>query len=143
MEYPDEAVITLPRGLYGFEEERSFVMIESPHARPLIFLQSLASPDLCFLTLPVLVVDPEYRLDLAPEDLEEIAWPAAEPLVIGPDLLCLTPLTVRPGAPTTANLLAPVVVSMRECKAVQAVSIVPGYSHETPFLEPAGAALCS
>lgn len=141
MEYPEEAAIQFPRGLFGFEDERRFVMIENPSARPIVFLQSLATPELCFLALPVLVVDAKYRLELAAEDLEAIGLPGEETPEIGGDLFCLALITVREGGPTTANLLAPVVVSMATRKGVQGISTAPGsYSHETRFLE---APVCS
>ena len=144
MEYPEEAVVTFSRGLFGFEDERRFVLIENPATRPIVFLQSLATPDLCFLALPARVVDPNYQLEIAPEDLEEIGLPADETPRIGEDLLCLSLITVREGGPTTANLLAPVVICMQGRKGVQAISTAAvSYSHETAFLEVPGGVACS
>ena len=142
MDYPEEAAISFPGGLFGFEEERRFVLIENPSARPIVFLQSLATPGLCFIALPARVVDPEYRLEMAPEDCEQLGRPPEDPPAIGGDLLCLALLTVRPGVPSTANLLAPVVIDMRERKAVQAVSGL-GYSHVAPLPPAAGGSACS
>lgn len=142
MDYPEEAVVCFEHGLFGFDDERRFLMIENPSARPIVFLQSLATPGLCFVALPVRVVDPEYRLEIGPEDLEEIGLPADAAPRIGEDVLCLTLMTVREGGPTTANLLAPVVVSMRERRAVQAISMA-GYSHETRLPEFSEAVTCS
>lgn len=144
LEYPEEAVVSFERGLFGFEDERRFIMIENPDARPIVFLQSLSTPALCFVSLPVFVVDPQYRLEIAPEDLEEIGLPPAAAPRVGADVLCLALITVREGGPTTANLLAPVVVRIEGRRAaVQAISAVPGYSHETPFLEVGGGVRCS
>jgi flagellar assembly factor FliW len=144
MEYPEEAVITFSRGLFAFEDEQRFVLIENPATRPIVFLQSLARPELCFLALPARVVDPEYQLEIAPEDLETIGLPADETPRIGEDLLCLTLIAVREGSPTTANLLAPVVICMRGRKGVQAISTAAvSYSHETAFLEVPGGVACS
>ena len=44
--------------------------VRFPDREPLIFLQSLEDPDLCFLTLPVLAVDPQYQLTVSKEDRE-------------------------------------------------------------------------
>ena len=45
-----------PEGLPGFERERRFLPLEMPDQHPLVFLQSAATPALCFVTLPVLAV---------------------------------------------------------------------------------------
>src|SRR5215467_1244354 len=58
------------RGLPGFDSRRRFVPLHFPQTDPLIFLQSLEDADLCFITVPVLVVDPEYRLSIERDDLE-------------------------------------------------------------------------
>ena len=46
-------VITFPRGLPGFESETLFVSVERESSKPVLFLQSLVTPQLCFITLPV------------------------------------------------------------------------------------------
>ena len=39
---------------------------------PLIYLQSLEDPGLCFITMPILAVDPRYRLRVSGEDLDKL-----------------------------------------------------------------------
>lgn len=53
IEYAEEAVLVFPAGLPGFEFCRRFVLLEQPALSPLVHLQSLEVPDLCFLALPV------------------------------------------------------------------------------------------
>ena len=43
--------IEFPWGLPGFEQRRWFVAIRVPRTDPLVFLQSLEDPELCFVTL--------------------------------------------------------------------------------------------
>jgi flagellar assembly factor FliW len=88
-------------------------------------------------------VDREYQLALSPEDLELLEFPATVQPRIGDDVLCLALVTIQEGRPTTANLLAPVVVNLRNYRSVQAISTRLGYSHQHPFLETAEEALCS
>ena len=66
--------------------------------------------------------------------------PARQPR-IGDDVLCLTVLTVRETGPT-ANLLAPIVVNLRNRKAVQAVAPESDYSHQYELM-PDEASVCS
>src|SRR4051812_10135568 len=70
VEYAETDVVQFPLGLPGFDAETRFLMMEPKDSAPLIFLQSVGQPGLCFLTLPVLAVDPQYRLAVAAEDLE-------------------------------------------------------------------------
>ena len=87
VEYSPDAVFTFPIGIPGFENEHAFVFLERPGSHPLMFMQSLATPELCFILMPVLAADPHYKLRLAEEDL---AAPSARPQQprIGKDLLC-------------------------------------------------------
>jgi flagellar assembly factor FliW len=127
--YNPDAAMEFPRGLPGFDDRRRFVALQFEDSAPLTFLQSLEIPDLCFITMPVLAVDPQYRLNVSGEDLTELELsPTCQPR-IGEDVLCLTVLSLGEDGPT-ANLLAPVVVNVRNLRAVQAVAPDSGYSHQ-------------
>ena len=132
IEYLEGSAFHFPLGLPAFEEEKRFVPIDLPDHKPLLFLQSALTPELCFLAFPILVVDPEYHLDIAPEDLAVLGLEALEQPRIGQDVLVLGLLSVRDGFPVTANLMAPVVVNLRTGVAVQAIRHDSRYSHEHP-----------
>jgi flagellar assembly factor FliW len=136
-----ESVFEFPRGMPGFEEHRHFVPVQNPQTAPMLFLQSLDDPSLCFITLPVLALDPRYRLQIVEEDLEVLEWlPKSQPC-IGDGVLCLAVLSVRETG-ATANLLAPVVVNLTNRKAVQAVAPGSKYSHQHALFT-SEAAICS
>jgi len=129
LSFAPESVFEFPNGLPGFEDRRRFLPVQNVRTAPILFLQSLEEPSLCFTTLPIWVVDPQYRLSFAETDLEVLEFPADYQPRIGNDILCLAVLSIRKDG-TTANLLAPVVVNLKNHKAVQAVSPEPGYSHQ-------------
>jgi flagellar assembly factor FliW len=139
--FTPESVFEFPRGLPGFEERRRFVPVQSPQTVPIVFLQSLEEPALCFITLPILVVDPQYRLQVMDQDLEVLEWRADRQPRIGEDVLCLAVLSIRESG-TTANLLAPVVVDLKNHRAVQAVAPESAYSYQHALF-PQEATLCS
>jgi flagellar assembly factor FliW len=91
--------------------------------------------------LPVLVVDPRYRLEVNAEDLALVGLAAARQPRIGEEVLCLAVVAVRESGPT-ANLLAPIVVNLANRKAVQAVAPQSGYSHQQALVSEE-AAVCS
>jgi flagellar assembly factor FliW len=142
--YDDDAVIEFPHGLPGFDEFRHFVAVTLEHTNPLVFLQSVEDADLCFTTMPVLSVDPRYRLSLSGEDRDLVDLPATRQPVIGREVVALAVLSIRETG-TTANLLAPVVVNPRNLKAVQAVAQESGYSHQYALsaIDSEEVALCS
>ena len=118
---PREAFLEFPSGLPGFERERRFVQLRVPAHAPVVFLQSAATPDLCFLAAPVQTVDDRYELEIAPEESQALRLPEQVRPALGADVEALVLLSLAVEGGATANLLAPVVVNPRSGKAVQAV----------------------
>jgi flagellar assembly factor FliW len=139
--YELDSVLEFPEGLPGFEQKRRFLPIQAPDTEPLIFLQSAEDPSLCFVTLPILAVEPAYRLDMEDADKELIGLAPGHPPQIGRDVLCLTIVSIRESGPT-ANLLAPVVVNLRNRLAVQSVAAGSTYSHQFHLTAPQEAVAC-
>ena len=139
--FEPESELEFPSGLPGFESRRRFVAITFVESEPLVYLQNLEDPDLCFLTMPILSVDPHYKLRVSGEDLRHLGLSQSRQPRIGEDVLCLTVISVRETGPT-ANLLAPVVVNLSNRKAVQAVAPESDYSHQH-VLMPEETAVCS
>lgn len=129
LEYEEGATIGFPLGLPGFDQYHRFVLVEQPPLAPLVFLQSLENPQLCFMALPLLEIDPEYQTVLAPEDLK---------ILDGGDsgsILGLALLAATANGQLTANLLAPIILSLKTRLAVQAVRADRLYSHCHPLGE--------
>src|SRR5215467_9076331 len=74
--YEPDSELEFPCGLPGFDSRKHFVAVRFVESDPLVYLQSLEDPDLCFITMPVLAVDPRYRLKVAGEDLQHLGLPA-------------------------------------------------------------------
>ena len=139
--YEPEWAIEFPSGLPGFEDRRRFAAVKFEQSAPLVFLQSLEDPALCFITLPILAVDPQYKLEVSGEDLGQLGLAPGKQPRIGTDVLCLTVIAIRETGPT-ANLLAPIVVNLRTLMAVQAVAAESEYSLQHVLL-PEEAHACS
>lgn len=133
MSYREESVFDFPAGLPAFTTEKRFVPIELEQHSPLIFLQSLAQPALCFLAFPILVVDRGYRLRIAPEDLQALELPTHRQPDLATEVVVLTLLSLHDGMPATANLMAPIVVNLKSRRALQAIRQDSEYSHQHPI----------
>ncbi len=118
IEYDEASVIDFPGGLPGFDEERPFLFIRNEAHAPVVFLQSVWTPGLCFLAVPVGEVEASYEVELGEEDAAALGLAAGEGRG---DLEVLALISRREGEPATANLMAPVVVHASRRKAVQAV----------------------
>lgn len=143
LEYTNESIYDFPGGIPGFEDQIAFLFIEQPAMRPLIFMQSLLNPGLCFLAVPVLTVDAEYRLSLSSDDLATLGLEAGSPLQIGADIGCFVLLTVSETAPATVNLMSPIVVNLRTRKGVQAIPTTSQYSLQHPLVPEKETVPCS
>ena len=141
LEFDDDAVLEFPAGLPGFEDQTRFVLVERPAAAPIVFLQSLGLPDLCFLAAPLAAIDSAYDLAVTPEDLRRLGLDERRQPRPDEEVVCLAILSAPEDGPLTANLLAPVVIGKRTRRAVQAVRMDSRYSHRHPLTAPE--ALCS
>ena len=142
IDYQRESEVEFPRGLPGFDDRRRFVAVRFVESDPLVYLQSLEDPALCFITMPVLAVDPRYRLKVSAEDLGEIGLAPGKQPRIGEEVFCLTVLSMREEGPT-ANLLAPIVINLKTRRAIQAIAPEGGYSHQHELMRDDEPALCS
>lgn len=129
VEYGRGAVVKFRAGLPGFEDEKRFILIDRPDLKPLIFVQSLKTAELCFPTLSVLSLAADYQLEMEEEDRKALGF-SANP-VIGKDVACLAVVNIRE-TEAVANLLAPLVIELKTRRAVQAVT-GGGYSHAQPI----------
>lgn len=120
MDYTEDEVILTPLGIPGYVSETDFLLIQLPGQYPLVYLQSLRTPDLCFPALPVRVADPAYELQISEED-SAVLGTSNRPR-IGSDVLCLALLAAEEDGTTTANLMAPLVVRIGTRTGVQCLN---------------------
>jgi flagellar assembly factor FliW len=100
-----EELLTLPTGLYGFEERRAFVLVSAGREN-LWWLQSTERPELVFLLADPFKFFAGYEIDVPDADVAALGIdPATTPHVLV--------LVTLPGAPNdspTANLRAPLLI---------------------------------
>ncbi|HTR35249.1 MAG TPA: flagellar assembly protein FliW [Bryobacteraceae bacterium] len=137
-EYREESVYEFPHGLPAFESETRFVLMEQPENKPLVFLQSLSRPNLCFLALPIGAIDQDYQLGISREDIEALDLVPERQPQIGSEVLVLALICLHDSFPPTANLMAPLVINLKTHRGMQAIRQDSCYSHEHP-IQPASA----
>jgi|SRR5579885_2302361 flagellar assembly factor FliW len=117
IEVSEEAVIRFPAGVIGFPRSVRYVLLDHDRHAPFQWMQSLDEPGLAFVVMDPARFKPDYRVEVAPEELAELD-PAE-----GDELVLLVILTVPPADPgrVTANLRGPLVVNARTKLAKQLV----------------------
>lgn len=135
VDYTDSSVFHFPSGLPGFEHEHNFVFLNRLDSHPILFMQSVLTPELCFVLLPVLTVAPNYQLTLDEEARADLKLPLEGQPKIGKDILCAVIACARGNhEPPTINLLAPVIVNLRDRIGLQVIQTQSGYSHRHPLV---------
>lgn len=128
LDYEPEAELKFPLGLPGFEGEMRFVLIERDTLAPFVFLQSVTTPAVCFLTVPVQVVESGYQMGMTEEDYGLVLGQSGDEKT-----LFLAVLAANETGAFTANLLAPLVINLQTKIGIQAVRPDRLYSHQHPL----------
>ncbi|MEO8100103.1 MAG: flagellar assembly protein FliW [Acidobacteriota bacterium] len=131
LQYADDATVHFPHGLPGFELCHRFVFIQRPDLAPVVHLQSLETPEVCFPAMPIHAIDPNYVPVIAPEDEVTLGLRPSSPLnpaPVNPATLALALLAATAEGELTANLFAPIIINMETGTAVQAVRMDSLYS---------------
>jgi flagellar assembly factor FliW len=133
---------SFPLGIPGFENEKTFVLMQVPGRRPLLLLQSTTKEHVCFPALPILSVDPKYELSVSYEDLQTLELETNHQPVIGQEVMVLALLSMPEENPVTANLMAPVVIHLAKGLGLQAIRCDFHYSHQSPVVNQAREDAC-
>lgn len=109
-------VLNFPEGLLGFNELRSFVLLDDPSDEIFAWLQSCEDPNIAFPVLEPELFATGYSAQLTKHDLDILGLASSE------GTRCFTIITI-PQDPTqmTANLKAPIVINVSKRLARQCV----------------------
>jgi flagellar assembly factor FliW len=129
IDYSDDTTLQFPCGMPAFEQHTRFLLIEKDTFAPFLFLQSVIDGQVSFLVLPVTRIDPGYQAVIEPEEMELLGIADASP-----PLVTLAVVTLTPGGPPTANLVAPILIHMSNRRGIQSIQAAPNYSHQTPLV---------
>ena len=112
-----EDVLTFSQGLFGFEEERSFLLLPFPGGDGnLLCFQSLQTPSLAFVAINPFSLCPTYAPILTDEELAAMAVARSEDLCYY--VFCVLR---QPVGSSTVNLRCPVVVNEDTRQAMQVI----------------------
>lgn len=116
IEIEEEKIIYFSEGILGFPEQKRYVLLEEKKESPLKFLQSVEKPGLCFVVIDPFYFYPEYEFEIYDDVQAELEIEQAE------DVAVLAIVTIPEEVYlVSANLLAPIVINLKNRKARQIV----------------------
>lgn len=129
IEYEPEDLVSFPQGLFGFEEEHSFLILPF-EGGGLLCLQSAETPALAFVVLDPFSLRPDYSPELSEQELRSLG--ASDSHELGYYILCV----VRdPVSESTVNLRCPVAVHPETRVARQVILETTAYDMRHPLAE--------
>lgn len=137
IEIEESDVLTFPKGLFAFEDEKKFVLLPFEGSdSALLCLQSAADEHLAFVVMNPFAVCPQYAPVLQAGELEKLG--VADSIDLCYYVMCV----VRdPVADSTLNLKCPVVINDQTRQAMQVI-LEGGDYHMRHRLEEFGGAPC-
>lgn len=124
----EDKIIQFPYGLPGFQDERSFALLDLPGNNFFNILQSLTTPKLAFIVTNPYEFNKEYSFDLDDGIIEQLQ--IEQPT----DIIILTIVTVKePFANSTLNLKAPIIVHAMNKRAKQYILNNDSFKAQTPL----------
>jgi flagellar assembly factor FliW len=107
--------VTIPEGLFGFEDYKKYAIIESEY-KPFIWLQSIDDQNLAFLMVDPFIVCGDYEADIDDASLAKIDVKSPE------DVIVMAIVTVPGnGERITANLQGPLVINKKNNMCEQVI----------------------
>ncbi len=123
IEFDEGSVIEFIDGLLGFSKNKKYVLINAQEDASFRWLQSLEDAALAFLVVDPAIFKPDYDVKLDDDIKRELEITSRD------DYITLVILVVdKNPLESTANLLGPLVINVRNKKARQVVLTNTGYT---------------
>jgi len=115
MEFDEKQKVTIPLGLFGFEDYTEYVLFDSENL-PFLWLQSVDERDIAFVLINPFLFRKDYEANVTNEELAEIGITSSD------NVLIFVIVTIpQDGSPMTANLQGPVIINKENKTGMQAI----------------------
>jgi flagellar assembly factor FliW len=133
IDFLEADILNFAEGVPAFGTLRRFLLVRNEEFEPLVFLVSVDSPAIRFICVPVCLLDPGYRFELAPGEGAAVGLKEGVYSASSNDPLVLAIVTLPNSASATANLASPVAINLGLRLGAQLILTGSGHSHVTPF----------
>ena len=126
----EDKVITFPKGILGFSNNKQFVLFPHTEGSPFFWLQSVDDGSLAFVVMNPQLVKKDYSINIEENVLEELNAKGTSDL----DVMCIVTIPHNQPQKMTINLLGPIIINADKRCALQIVCTEEIYSHRHPVL---------
>jgi len=117
MDLSGKEIITFEEGIPGFDHLRKFAIISVPRTEPIKWLISLEDENVALPIIDPWIVRPDYHVDIPEKDVRDLEIEKKEDVSVW----CVVVVPKDKPEDATINLLAPIVVNMKNGKAKQII----------------------
>ncbi|MCL1958628.1 MAG: flagellar assembly protein FliW [Spirochaetes bacterium] len=115
LEVDDKQKVSIPQGLFGFEEYVEYVLLDSENP-PFLWLQSVDEKEIAFVLINPFLFRKDYEANITNEELAEIGIKSSD------NALVFVIVTIpQDGGPMTANLQGPLIINKENMTGMQAI----------------------
>jgi flagellar assembly factor FliW len=115
LEVDDKQKVSIPLGLFGFENYIEYVLIDSGN-QPFFWLQSVDEKEIAFIMIDPFLFRKDYEANVTNEELAEIGIKTPE------NVLVFVIVTIpQDGGSMTANLQGPLIINKENMRGMQAI----------------------
>ena len=117
MDLSEEEIITFEEGIPGFDHLRKFAIVSVARTEPIKWLVSLEDKDVALPIIDPWIVRLDYHVDIPEKDVQDLGIEKNEDVSVW----CVVVIPKDKPDDATINLLAPIVVNMKNGKAKQII----------------------
>jgi flagellar assembly factor FliW len=127
--YKKNDIISMAKGILGFENMRQFILLSPEEQDPFKWLQSIEDRDLAFLVIDPLLVKSDYKFEISLKDMTLLEGKTNR------DFFIYLLVAVPQGQieHMTANLQAPIVINRSNMQAAQLIINESGHVTQYPI----------
>lgn len=128
IEVDEQRVITFPKGILGFPDFQTYVLIEPGDDTYFFWLQSTQTPDLAFVVTDPSLFVANYQVPIKPDQMEEMALAGIEEAQV-------FVIVNKRGNLLTGNLQGPLVINVSQRTGQQLVLSDRRFTTRVPLIE--------
>ena len=117
MDLSEKEIITFEEGIPGFDHLRKFAIVSVARTEPIKWLVSLEDKDVALPIIDPWIVRLDYHVDIPEKDVQDLGIEKNEDVSVW----CVVVIPKDKPDDATINLLAPIVVNMKNGKAKQII----------------------
>lgn len=131
IDFAEDKLLHMPRGLLGFQQYKSYVILDHDDTGRIKWLQCVDAPDLAFVIADPIAFFNDYNFMLKEEFLSIID------IKKGDEIVTVVVMTIHDGGQRiTVNLQAPIVINSRVRKGMQIICDEPDLSSQHQVYPP-------